>query len=268
MDTISPERPIVRSQRQQQAFERQALKLGLQPRDRWVDGYVDYEWEHLRLVLECMPLRLQGLAVLEFGCNVGASAILFSHLGARVSATDIAADWVELARLNAGRYGIDNIDFAHVPDSRRLPFRDGQFRLIVCNSVLEYVDTLQCTAVQRELDRVLAPGGMILLTGTSNRLWPRESHSRRWLVNYLPRAIDRLWGRPLQRGIWPWQARHGFGPGYRNLDTAEASNFFARSRQGMGTSPRLLTPLLWLARLLDVGPGLLAPHISCLLQKR
>jgi SAM-dependent methyltransferase len=268
MDTVTPDRPVVSSQYKQHAFEEQARKLGLKPRDPWVGGYVDYEWDHLRLVLDVMPLRLPGMTILEFGCNVGASAILFAYLGAKVSATDISAEWVSLARLNAERYGIADIDFAHVPDSRRLPFADGQFQLIACNSVLEYVQPSELPAVQRELDRVLAPGGMILLTGTSNRLWPQEVHSARWLVNYLPRPLDRLWGKPLQRGMWPWTARHGFGPHYDNLDTADADSFFARSRRGMGTSPRQLASLLWVARRLGAGPGLLAHNISCLLQKR
>src|SRR5438067_1317138 len=101
MDAITPDRPLVSSQHKQHAFEEQARKLGLQPRDPWVGGYVDYEWDHLRLVLDVMPLRLPGMRILEFGCNVGASAILFSYLGAKVSATDISAEWVSLARLNA-----------------------------------------------------------------------------------------------------------------------------------------------------------------------
>ncbi|NRR28915.1 class I SAM-dependent methyltransferase [Oxalobacteraceae bacterium] len=268
MNTAHLARPVVHSANKQQAFELQASKLGLKPRDPWVGGYVDYEWDHLRLILDVMPLRLEGMRILEFGCNVGASAILFSHLGAKVNATDISEEWVSLARLNAERYDIDNIEFAHVADSRRLPFADRQFDLIACNSVLEYVNEDEIAAVQRELDRVLAPGGMILLTGTSNRLWPQEAHSGRWLVNYLPRLLDRLWGKSLQRGMWPWAARHGFGPHYRNLDTAAPDNFFARSRQRMGIPARQLQPLLWLARLLGVGPGMLAHNLSCLLQKQ
>jgi 2-polyprenyl-3-methyl-5-hydroxy-6-metoxy-1,4-benzoquinol methylase len=263
-----PSRPVIRSARKQHAFEQQARQLGLLPDDRWVGGYVDYEWAHLRLVLETMPLRLPGLRVLEFGCNVGASAILLAHLGAQVSATDIDAGWVALARLNAERYGIGNIDFRHVADTRRLPYADGRFELIACNSVLEYVEPDQLAAVQRELDRVLAPGGMLLLSGTSNRLWPREIHSGRWLANYLPRRLDRLRGRAPQRGLWPWTVRHGFGPHYDNLDTAQPDNFFALSRERMGTPARQLRWLLWLARRLGVGPGLLAHNLSCLLQKR
>lgn len=268
MKDMQAARPTIACQHQQQAFEEQARKLGLRPCDPWVGGYLDYEWDHLRVVLDHLPLRLEGLPVLEFGCNVGASAILFACLGARVCATDIAADWLTLARLNAARHGVQGIDFIHTPDSRHLPFADGQFQLVACNSVLEYVAAGERQAVQRELDRVLAPGGAILLTGTSNRLWPREAHTGRWLINYLPRACDRLWGKPLQRGVWPWTARHGFGRHYRNLDSACATNYFARSRRSMGTPPRVLMPLLWAAATLGVGPGLLAQHISCLLQKQ
>ena len=264
MDSNAIARPIIRCQQKQLAFERQARALGLRPNDPWVGGYLDYEWEHLRLVLDAMPLHLPGMAVLEFGCNVGASAILLAHLGARVCATDISAGWVELARLNAERYGIGDIDFLHVPDSRRLPFADSQFQLIACNSVLEYVAPEQLPAVQRELDRVLAPGGLLLLSGTSNRLWPREAHTERWLINYLPRT----WQPSAQRGIWPWTARHSFGAHYDNLDTAGADHFFARSRRRMGASPSRLLPLLWLARALRVGPGLLTHNLSCLLRKR
>lgn len=251
----------------QRAFDVLAEQLGLQPRDPWIGGQVDYAWDHLRLLLDVMPLRLEGMRVLEFGCNAGASAILLAYLGAQVCATDLSDDWISLARLNAARYGIDNIDFAHVPDSRALPFGDRRFDLITCNSVLEFVAGAELGAVQRELDRVLAPGGMILLSGTSNRLWPQEAHSARWLVNYLPRALDRLWGRPLRRGIWPWTARHGFGPHYDNLDTAEANNFYARSQIGLGGSARLHKLLMWSAARLGVGPGMLTQHMCCLLKK-
>jgi SAM-dependent methyltransferase len=261
-------RPVVLVDEKQAAFDAAAERLGLRPRDPWIGGYVDYEWDHLRRVLEAMPLRLEGARILEFGCNVGASAILFSHLGAQVSATDISAEWIALARLNAARYGITDIAFTHVADSRRLPFAGGRFDLVACNSVLEYIDDAELAAVQRELDRVLAPGGLILLTGTSNRLWPREVHSGHWFVNYLPRFVDRLWPSPLQRGIWPWRARHGFGRHYDNLDTADGNNFFALSRCGMGMQPVLLKLLLGGARCLGVGPGMLAQNLSCLLQKR
>jgi SAM-dependent methyltransferase len=261
-------RPVVVSPTHEQAFNRQARQLGLRPADKWIGGYVDYEWDHLRHVLAALPVAPAGLKVLEFGCNVGASAILFAHLGAHVTAVDIDPDWLDLARLNARRFGCAGIAFDCVPDSRTLPYADGQFDLIACNSVLEYVAPAELSAVQRELDRVLRPGGMILLTGTSNRLWPREGHSHRWLVNYLPRRMDRFFAQAPVRGMSPWRARHGFGPHYENLDHPRMDACFARSRLAMGRSRLRLRLQLGIAALLRVGPGLLGPNISCLLKKK
>jgi SAM-dependent methyltransferase len=249
------------------AFEAKARRMGLDPANRWIGGYVDYEWHHLRHIIETLPVRLADTHVLEFGCNVGASAILFAALGARVTAIDVAPDVVELARLNARRYGLDAIDFRHVGDTRRLPFADGAFQMVSCNSVLEYVPPALLPAVQRDIDRVLAPGGTLLVTGTSNRLSPREVHSRRWLVNYLPRAFDPA-GRHVQRGIWPTAARFGFGRHYDNLDHAGDDGLFVRSRRAMGMAPARIALLRTAARLLGTSPGLLSPNIFCVLRKR
>lgn len=249
------------------AFERKARGMGLDPANRWIGGYVDYEWQHLRHIIQTLPVRLDDTHVLEFGCNVGASAILFATLGARVTAIDIAPDVVDLARLNARRYGQDAIDFRHVGDTRRLPFADGTFQMVSCNSVLEYVPPAMLPAVQREIDRVLAPGGTILVTGTSNRLSPREVHSRRWFINYVPRRFDPA-GRNVQRGIWPAAARYGFGRHYDNLDHAGDDGLYARSRRAMGMPRARLAILQTAGRLLGTSPGLLSPSIFCVLRKR
>lgn len=261
-------RPAVISARMQEAFELKSREMGLNPADRWIGGYVEYEWDHLRHIVAALPVQPDRVKILEFGCNVGASAILCSMLGATVTAIDISPNWVELARLNAGRYGVDNIEFNCVKDSAQLPYANGQFDLVICNSVLEYVSPGELRKVQGEIDRVLAPGGMILVTGTSNRLSPCEVHSRRWLANYVPRAADTMFRKPLQRGVWPWKMRFGFGSHYANLDLPHRDGPFAHSRRAMGMSRSRLNTLLWTGRLIGVSPGLLAPSIFCALLKR
>ncbi len=242
--------------------------MGLNPSDVWVGGYVDYEWNHLPLILEAYKIDPRDLCILEFGCNIAASATVLAHLGAKVCAIDVSPALLPLARLNAERYGFPDIDFFCVSDTRTLPFMDGQFDLVICNSVLEYVETEHTASVQREIDRIVKVGGKIFLQGTSNRLWPREVHSRRWFVNYVPRAADRFLGKPLQRGIWPWTARHGFGPHYKNLDAADGGTAFLESRFRMGGPSKAIRALVWLASKLRVGPGMLAQNISCILEKQ
>jgi SAM-dependent methyltransferase len=252
-------------------FVAKASALGLDPENTWIGGYVEYEWQHLRPILHAYGVAVAGKRVLEFGSNIGASAIVFAQLGAQVQAADVAADFVDLARCNALRYGVECIDFQHVPDTRSLPFATGSVDLVSCNSVLEYVHPDHLAAVQREIDRVLKPGGLILVTGTSSRLWPREVHSHAWLVNYIPRSIERLLPlkQPLTRGVWPWSIRHGFGPGYRNLDAEDRGRAFLAARAAMvppkdGSAHRLIAAV---ARMTSVGPGMLMNNISCLLRK-
>src|SRR5206468_301056 len=111
---------------------------------------------------------------------------------------------------------------------------DHAFDRVVCNSVLEYVEAADLQNVQRELDRVLRPGGCIYVTATSNRLWPRESHSRRWFSNYVPGWLDAVLAprRGLQRGIWPWQVRYGFGD-YENSDWSDGGAAYLQSHRAM-----------------------------------
>ncbi|WP_058555844.1 class I SAM-dependent methyltransferase [Thiohalocapsa sp. ML1] len=254
----------------QAAFEREVGSAGLDPSQRWIGGYVDYEWTHLRPVLAAYGIDVAGQSVLELGCNVGASAVVLAALGADVQGVDVDLRLLGVAQANARRYGYD-IAFTHVADSRRLPFAAAAFDLVTCNSVLEYVQPALLAGVQRELDRVLRPGGLILVSGTSSRLWPREVHSGRWLVNYLPRSLVRrlrLSGHPVC-SVWPWTIRRGFGRGYSNLDALDGGRAFIAARAAM-QPPQAGWPKRALARLagsFGVGPGLLMNSISCVLRK-
>src|SRR5205823_3759267 len=58
---------------------------------------------------------LGNMHVLEFGCNVGGTAIVFAHLGAAVTAVDIDPRTTALAQANALRYGANDIGFAVLP---------------------------------------------------------------------------------------------------------------------------------------------------------
>jgi ubiquinone/menaquinone biosynthesis C-methylase UbiE len=254
-------------------FRKGARALGYDPDNIWVGGYVAFEWEHGRHIYETRLSRLAGVRALEFGCNIGASAIVLASLGVEVTAIDVDERMLALARLNAARFGVESrIAFRHVAPGAALPFPGAAFDLVTCNSVLEYVDHRLLHDAQREIDRVLAPGGTLFVIGTSSRLWPREVHSRRWGVNYLPRSLDRLFTKSgsLQRGSWPWQLRRGF-PGYENLDLADRGRAFLEARRRMGMRPSRLRVLAALHRVLcplGLSPGLLLPSVSMTLRKR
>src|SRR5258705_9252775 len=145
--------------------------------------------------------------------------------------------------LNGERYGARNITFRHVTDSTKLPFRDGEFDVAVCYSVLEYVPHDILDGVMREIYRTVRSGGVIFVAGTSNRLWPREIHSGRWFINYVPRAFDGMLFRshPPSRGLWPWEIRRGFGPSV-NLDFTDRGRSFLTARRAPGIAGCPITP--------------------------
>lgn len=234
------------------AFRAQAAAMGYDPDNRWVGGYVPVAWNEVRHLIAAYAGDVAGSALLEFGCNYAASSIVAAAMGACVTGVDVDADAIALARHNAARHGFaDRIDLRHVPDTRRLPFDDACFDIILCISVLEYVVPDQLPAVLAELRRVIKPGGLILVSGTASRLAPREVHSGRWLVNYWPRALDRRLLRrdgPLQRGANPLTILRAFR-GWENLDLADHGARWCTARAAMGQSDTKLKAARLIARL-------------------
>ncbi len=64
------------------AFEKEAISQNLDVNSTWVGGYVTYEWQHLRHILEAYYGDIKNLNILEFGCNFGASSIVMAQMGA------------------------------------------------------------------------------------------------------------------------------------------------------------------------------------------
>jgi SAM-dependent methyltransferase len=255
-DRPSPDR----ASEAQARFEAAAHAANMKPENRWVEGYADYEWDHLRPLLAAYAIDPAGLDVLEFGCNVGGSSVVLAALGARLSALDIDAPTVAVARANLERHGFDASRILHVPDTRAIPLPDAGFDLILANSVLEYVPHDHLGAVMGELHRLLKPGGQLLICGTANRLSPIELHTRRWGVNWLPRTIlpDE------QRGLGPLALSKALRGRFEDVTGGR----WAASRRAIhgGMSP-LNRATAAAARLLGVSPGWLAPYMEMLLER-
>ncbi len=253
-------------------YGRLAASLGFDPDGRWHKHYVDRVWARPRHVFETVLADMTGQDVLEFGCNFGATSIVLAKLGAKVTAIDINADFLALAERNAERYGVaDKIEVLHTPDTTKLPFEAERFGCVSCNSVLEYVDHRLRGAVMREIDRVLHPNGRLFVLGTPNRIWPVETHCRRWFINYLPRALDKVFfgGQPLMRGVAPWTVLGTFR-GYENFDLSDRARCYIEARRRAGASRfrlRLLVGANAVLAPFGLSVGLVMPTISVTLIK-
>ncbi len=251
-------------------FREVAKALSLDPDKRWIGGYVDYEWQHLRHVIDIYVGDIAGQDILEFGCNIGGSAVVMALLGGKVTAIDIDRDMTRLAEANLRRYGFgDKVRVCNITDTRQLPFEDGSFDVVTCNSVLEYVAPDHLAAVLAEIDRVLRPGGILLILGTSNRLWPREIHSGSWCLNWLPRFLDRFLspGEIRQRGVFPWDLRRSLR-GYAPMNISGEKYLELQHRFGASPIWRMgVRIFVALATLMGVSPTLLTPNILMVLRK-
>jgi ubiquinone/menaquinone biosynthesis C-methylase UbiE len=219
----------------------------------------------LRALLEVYGIRPEGRAALEFGCNMGASGVVLARLGAEVTGVDVDPAHVRIAQANIALHGVERRARAiHVADTRAMPFADQAIDLAIANSVLEYVAPDQLHAVVGEIHRVLRPGATLVVCGTASRLAPREVHSRRWLVNYLPRALDPLFGRALQRGLSP---RHLARALRGRFEVRQGARWIAARRRLHGRASVPVTLVDRLGRMLGVAPGWLGPHIELVLRR-
>jgi SAM-dependent methyltransferase len=250
-------------------FRAAVVARGANPDDPWIGGYAPYQWQRMRPIWETTMGTAYGGSVLEFGCNYGATAIVLATLGVRVTAIDVDTGLVRLAKLNAARYGVaGQIAFVGGYDGVRLPFASSIFDAVVCSGVLEYVAWSALARVQREIDRVLKPGGTLIVCGTSNRLWPREMHSGRWLVNYSRAGSIGSPDANSSAEYGPWTIRYGFGR-YENLDWSDRGAAYTAARLGTpeGVERRAIAVAARCLRPFGVTPGLLTPSLSITLRK-
>ena len=97
--------------------------------------------------------------LLDFGCGSGEIAAAFADAGWRVTAGDLSPAMIETARRQwPGRA----VEWVTLPPAAGLPFAEGSFDLVICSSVLEYVDAPARQIA--EFARVLRPGGWCCVT--------------------------------------------------------------------------------------------------------
>jgi SAM-dependent methyltransferase len=154
------------------------------------DSYLDHEtW--IRPAMDQLG-TVAGRSVLDYGCGHGMAAVVLARRGARVTAFDLSAGYLEETR-NRAQANAVRIDLAQA-DGERLPFADGSFDHIWGNAVLHHLDAGKAG---RELARVLKPGGIAVFSepwGENRLLQMARKH---WRYSGKQRTADEL---PLQRG--------------------------------------------------------------------
>lgn len=156
--------PPLPSDALQDVYEQRAELEYAEPVPR-PDPAFDRKFERIsQLVAEQLPVR----SFLDAGCGDGRYLPVLADVAPRpqrVAATDISERILGTARAAAAAAGIE-------PELVRanleaLPFETGSFELVLCTQVIEHL--LDPAAGMRELARVLAPGGTLVLSTDNAR---------------------------------------------------------------------------------------------------
>lgn len=107
--------------------------------------------------------------VLDVGCGVGHwGRALLPYLapGATLDGVDREPEFAQKASLRAAELGLADRVRYQASTAERLPFDDGTFDVVTCQTVLMHLPDVP--AALREMKRVLVPGGLVVASEPSN----------------------------------------------------------------------------------------------------
>ena len=99
---------------------------------------------------------LDGKKVLEIGCGLTMTPVIFALAGATVHAIDVAPRTVAKVREFAAFKGVASRVIGHVCPAERLPFSDGEFDIVFGKAALHH---MRLDLAIPEISRVMKPGG-------------------------------------------------------------------------------------------------------------
>ncbi|MCD9031438.1 bifunctional 2-polyprenyl-6-hydroxyphenol methylase/3-demethylubiquinol 3-O-methyltransferase UbiG [Luteimonas sp. Y-2-2-4F] len=155
----------------------------------------------LRYVAE--RVRLDGARVLDVGCGAGLLSEAMALAGAEVTAIDLAADLIRVARLHARESGAD-IDYRVESAEALAEAAPGAFDAVTCMEMLEHVP--DPGAILAACARLLKPGGRLFVS-TLNRTTAAFALAivgAEYVARLLPRGTHRYsdFIRPSELAAW------------------------------------------------------------------
>lgn len=133
----------------------------------WAENPGTRGWEYPWCILHS-GVRAGGLSILDSGCGGSDFPFYLASLGNSVCGVDKegtpgSAPQFGLNRELRNKWGVD-VEM-RVEDIRRMSWPSGAFDRVFCISVLEHLESAEAVALaMRELGRVLAPGGLLIVT--------------------------------------------------------------------------------------------------------
>lgn len=161
----------------------------------------------LRMAYIARSTKLGGQAVLDVGCGGGILSEGLCKSGARVTAIDLAADALDVAKLHALESQL-RIDYRLISVEDLAVERPGGFDVVTCMEMLEHVPNP--TQALAAIARLVRPGGSVFIS-TLNRNFKAFALAivgAEYLLRMLPRGTHdyRKFIRPSELARWARQA--------------------------------------------------------------
>lgn len=135
---------------------------------------------------------IENKKVLVFGTGGGGTLVACAlNIGdGKVYGVEINKDILFTATKRAEAYKVlDKIEFVYMEKSFPLPFETGFFDIVILADVIEHIVDERGKYV-RETFRVLKEGGLYIITGTPNLLYPKDSHTTGlFFIPWLPAKL-------------------------------------------------------------------------------
>lgn len=121
---------------------------------------------------------------LDLGCGPGILTKILLESSLAVLAVDGSDEMVKLCQKNTQASGISRAEYVHdyLPALPKLENR--QFELLLCSSVLEYVDDL--TGSLGRIHQLLAPGGVAIISMPNRNSFYRKLETAKYMLSGRP----------------------------------------------------------------------------------
>lgn len=141
-----------------------ALEKWIQSADVWIaDQGTEGDWARravIDLALEKILTNTKAKAVLDLGCGEGRYSRILQGKGALVTGIDPVPQFIKRAR------SLDSVSTYVEGTAENLPFERSSFDIVL--SYLTFIDIADLQAASQEINRVLRPGGELVVVSISN----------------------------------------------------------------------------------------------------